>query len=292
MNDHNVASPKTDSEPGGQPASCCKPRTTSLAGEAGKSGSAESGIGSAEKAAKPPADESGSMTCHEEFAEELEAYLMPEINPYRKTPLEASIHISALRRGGLVNTNHPSSDSRQQPLGDKAELARARLVFAATLAVPLLAISLSTRLFGSHFDHAMLSLLHFSEFLLASSLAILAASAIYRRAWQGLRHFTPNKHLVYSLGVLVAYGFGVVAFSSADVLSAPLSGGKESASFNFLIAGLLVAVAQFGEWFWTRTECTVRRAIKSLRHAWSEFRRKGVHVPKRTMWCHSNALDL
>jgi cation transport ATPase len=296
MNDRNVFVPRIDPRSDEQRTSCSKPRNSARDGDAGigepTATSSNSAAAMATVARSSPVEDAGSMTRHEEFVAELEAYVTPNEQLHRKLPAEASVHISALRRGSLVNTNHPTPDSNDRVLENKAELARARLVFAATLAVPLVLISLSTRLFGSQFDHAMLSLLRFSEFLLASHLAIIAGAAIYRRAWRGLRNFTPNKHLVYGLGVLVAYGFGVVAFSSTDVLSAPFFGGMESASFNFLIAGLLVAVAQFGEWFWTRTECTVRKAIASLRLVWSEFRRRGVHVPKRTMWCHSNALDL
>ncbi len=286
MNERNPSFSRSADAAVGQKPCCSETRREAGTGEDAR---AHADVGLAAGAPRLAVGEAdaGSMTLHEEFVAELAAHFEARRNFDEQAPGPAATRTSAIHAGGSMNMQHPTDASGDALLNDGAEHARARLIFAATLAVPLLLMALSTRVFAAQLEPAVLSLMHFTEFLLATLLAMVAAATVYRRAWQGLRRFSPNRYSLYSLGALAAYGLGAIAFSSPLATSSSLAAGRESAAFNFIVAASLVTLALFGEWFWTRTECNVRRAIRGIGRLLRGYRDNGFQWTDMATLCHS-----
>jgi hypothetical protein len=118
------------------------------------------------------------------------------------------------------------------------EVARAKLVFAATLAVPVLLIAAVLSLFGGQFGRASTSLLQFSALALATPLVFALAKTALRSGWQGIRQ---HPWLGF-LGTVAAGGYA----SSALAMSIPAS--AVSSTLTLSITGLLVMGVQLGHW--------------------------------------------
>ncbi len=157
-------------------------------------------------------------TPHDLFVAELQASVAPEISIVQIAP--------------------------EKPIAfdNPQELARARLVFSATLVVPLLLIASGLLLFDAQLGRASVSLLQFSTLALATPLILLLAKAALHSGWQGVR-----RHPLLGLtGAVAATGYA----TSAYAMSIPDSG--VSAALTFSMAGLLAMAVHFGQWFLAR----------------------------------------
>jgi cation transport ATPase len=118
------------------------------------------------------------------------------------------------------------------------EIARAKLVFAATLAVPLLLVAITLGLFNAQMARAETALLQFSALVLATPLIFALARTALRSGWQGIRQHP----WLALLGATAAGGYA----SSALAMSVPVA--ATTSAFALSIAGLLVMAVQFGHW--------------------------------------------
>ena len=92
---------------------------------------------------------------------------------------------------------------RQGDAGDRSQALRLRLIVAAALSAPVLALSMIPAL---QFDYwQWLSL------LLATPVVLWAGRQFHQGAWQSLRHRTATMDTLISLGTLTAWGWSVVA---------------------------------------------------------------------------------
>jgi hypothetical protein len=120
------------------------------------------------------------------------------------------------------------------------EIARAKLVFAATLAVPLLLVAVTLGLFSGQIGSAMAALLQFSALALATPLIFALAKTALRSGWRGIRQHP----WLALLGAAAAGGYA----SSALAMSVPVA--ATTSALTLSLAGLLVMAVQFGHWLW------------------------------------------
>ena len=121
---------------------------------------------------------------------------------------------------------------------DSQEIARARLIFAASLALPLLLIAAVLGVPGWLTDRATLSLLHFAELALATPLllALIFSKPAVRSG--RMTRFPPRIPL--RLAVTFAYVVGVLSWS--------LSAFSVVAPIGFSLVGLLTFSTRVREW--------------------------------------------
>lgn len=122
------------------------------------------------------------------------------------------------------------------------ELARAKLVFTATLAVPLVLVAVVLGLFGAQLDRAVTSLLQVSALALATPLILSLARTAVRSGWQGIRQHP----WLALLGAAAAGGYA----SSALAMSGPDTAATSALTLS--LAGLLVMAVQLGHWWLVR----------------------------------------
>lgn len=156
-------------------------------------------------------------TPHDEFVSELEAAV-------------AIGSFARLQRDTLV-----AFDSAR-------EIARAKLVFAASLVVPLVLVAAALSLFGAQLDRAATALLQFSALALATPLIFALAKTALRSGWQGIRQHP----WLALLGAAAAGGYA----STAVAMSGPAS--ATTSALTLSVAGLLVMAVQLGHWWLLR----------------------------------------
>jgi hypothetical protein len=120
----------------------------------------------------------------------------------------------------------------------ESEIARAKLVFAATLAVPLLLVAIALSLFDALIGRAATALLQFSALTLATPLIFALAKTAVRSGWQGIRQHP----WLALLGAAAAGGYA----STALAMSGPVA--ATTSALTLSMAGLLVMAVQFGHW--------------------------------------------
>ncbi|MGB0133255.1 hypothetical protein [Dokdonella sp.] len=122
------------------------------------------------------------------------------------------------------------------------EIARARLVFAATLVVPLVLVAATLSAFDGELGRASTSLLTFSALALTTPLILALAGSVLRSGWQGAR-----AHPVIALaGVAAASGYAGSAFAMVE------PGAGSSPALMLSMAGLLVMSVHLGHWLRVR----------------------------------------
>jgi hypothetical protein len=124
------------------------------------------------------------------------------------------------------------------------EIARAKLVFAATLVVPLVFVAAALSLFGAQLDRAATSLLQVSALALTTPLILALARTALRSGWQGIRRHP----WLALLGAAAAGGYA----SSAVAMSVPVPATATTSALTLSVAGLLVMAVQLGHWWLLR----------------------------------------
>ena len=153
-----------------------------------------------------------------------------------------------------------------QAIEDDSELrlVRRKFLLAALLAVPLLLIAMGPHLVGIHFPEPTQTVLRWVEFLLATPLVVWLGGAYYRRGWQGVMSASPNMYTLIGLGVLVAYGFSLVALFLPAAFPAEMRDAHGHVPFYFEAAGVIIALVLLGEWLELRARGKTSAAIRRL----------------------------
>ena len=96
---------------------------------------------------------------------------------------------------------------------DDSEILRVRNKFwlALALSAPIVLIAMLPHLFDLGLTGAAAHWLRRAELLLAVPVVLWAALDYYRRGWMGVVNRSPNMYTLIGLGVLVAFGYSVVA---------------------------------------------------------------------------------
>lgn len=158
---------------------------------------------------------------HDVFAGELEASVSAEVTRASVTPDVAMAYDSP------------------------GELARARLVFAASLAIPLLLISAGLALFDGQLGRASTSLLKFSALVLATPLILAMARTALASGWRGLRAHP----------ALALTGAAATTDYAAGAFALSMPGAGNSPVLTLSLAALLVVAVRLLHWN------RVRRAV-------------------------------
>ena len=122
------------------------------------------------------------------------------------------------------------------------EIARAGLVFAATLVVPLLLIAAGLTLFDGSLGRAATSLLQFSALTLATPLILALSKTALQSGWQGVRRHP----VLASAGAVAAGGYAASAYAMS------MQGNGTAVALTLSMVGLLVMAVQLGHWHLVR----------------------------------------
>lgn len=168
-------------------------------------------------------------------------------NPCADHPADSELQAPSLHDifAGELEAAFASEGDRQEAAIELAiaydsprEVARARLIFSATLAVPLILIAASLTLFEAELGRASTSLLKFCALALATPLILALAGSAFRSGWQGIL-----AHPVLALAGVVATGSYA---GSAFAMGAP--GAGSSLALMLSMAGLLAVTVYLGHW--------------------------------------------
>ena len=149
---------------------------------------------------------------------------------------------------------------------DDSELDAVRRKFfvSATLAIPLLLIAMGPHLFGLHFSESTAHLLRWAELGLSVPLVLWAGVSYYVRGWRGLLIGSPNMYTLIGLGVLVAFGFSLVATFAPAWFPPAMHDAHGMIGVYFEAAGVIIALVLVGEWLELRARGKTSEAIRRL----------------------------
>lgn len=149
---------------------------------------------------------------------------------------------------------------------DDSELDAVRRKFfvSATLAIPLLLIAMGPHLFGLHFSESTAHLMRWAELVLSAPLVLWTGISYYVRGWKGLLIGSPNMYTLIGLGVLVAFGFSLVATFAPAWFPPAMHDSHGMIGVYFEAAGVIIALVLFGEWLELRARGKTSEAIRRL----------------------------
>jgi Cu+-exporting ATPase len=149
---------------------------------------------------------------------------------------------------------------------DETELQRVQQKFwiALALAFPVLLVAMIPHLFELGLTHATSQRLRAIELLLTAPVVLWAALDYYRRGWLGVIHRTPNMYTLIGLGVIVAFGYSLVATFAPGVFPAEMTDEHGMVGVYFEVAAAIVALVLLGEWLELRARGRTSAAIRQL----------------------------
>ncbi|HET6907457.1 MAG TPA: heavy metal translocating P-type ATPase, partial [Rhodanobacteraceae bacterium] len=212
--------------------------------------------------------------CREKFLADPKRYLEPE-------PAGAPLRDAA---GGAIYTcpmhpeirqvgpgNCPKCGMALEPLSPVAEegdseLRKVRNKFriAAGLGLPLFAIAMGPHWSGAQIGMAAAYALRWIELALAAPLVLWLGLDYYRRGWVGVRNRSPNMYTLIGLGVLVAFGYSLVATFVPEIFPPRTRDAHGMVGVYFEPAGVIVALVLLGEWLEVRARGKTSAAIRKL----------------------------
>ncbi|MEO5561756.1 MAG: heavy metal translocating P-type ATPase, partial [Dokdonella sp.] len=149
---------------------------------------------------------------------------------------------------------------------DDAELqaVQRKFLIGAALAIPLLVIAMGPHLFGIHPSETTARMLRWAELLLSLPLVLWAGLSYYVRGWNGVVARSPNMYSLISLGVLVAFGFSLVATFFPSLFPQAMRDAHGLVGVYFESAGVIIALVLMGEWLELRARGKTSAAIRRL----------------------------
>jgi P-type Cu+ transporter len=144
---------------------------------------------------------------------------------------------------------------RDPDAADPAGAARTRLVAAAALTGPVLALAMFPAL--QYPGWAWLAA------VLATPVVLWAGAGFHRAALAGLRHRTATMDTLVSLGTLAAWGWSVAALLATGP-GDPAPGEPGGAHVYFEVAAIIVVLVLFGRWLERRARSRSGQALRRL----------------------------
>ena len=144
---------------------------------------------------------------------------------------------------------------RDPDAADPAAAARTRLVAAAALTGPVLALAMFPAL--QYPGWAWLAA------VLATPVVLWAGAGFHRAALAGLRHRTATMDTLVSLGTLAAWGWSVAALLATGP-GDPAPGEPGGAHVYFEVAAIIVVLVLFGRWLESRARSRSGQALRRL----------------------------
>ena len=125
---------------------------------------------------------------------------------------------------------------------------RRRFWIALTLAIPVMLIAMVPHLFGSAIEPATAWTLRMLELTFSAPVVLWAAVPYYHRGWLGVVHGSPNMYTLIGLGVIVAFGYSLIATFFPGQFPPPMRDGHGMIGVYFEVAAAIVALVLLGEW--------------------------------------------
>jgi Cu+-exporting ATPase len=259
--------------------SCCSPASTSPPVDGAGVHDPVCGMSVDPGTAKYHADYRGatyyfcSSGCREKFTADPERYLHPLQASAAGTLASGAIYTCPMHPEiqQVGPGNCPKCGMTLEPMmptgeQDDSELDAVRRKFfvSAALAIPLLLIAMGPHLFGVHFSETTAHVLRWIELALSAPLVLWAGANYYRRGWNGLRIGSPNMYTLIGLGVLVAFGFSLVATFLPAAFPPAMRDMHGMVGVYFESAGVIVALVLLGEWLELRARGKTSEAIRRL----------------------------
>ena len=141
---------------------------------------------------------------------------------------------------------------------------RRRFWFALALALPVVLLGMLPHLFDLGLTHALAKQLHFVELALTAPVVLWAAAPYYRRGWQGVVLRSPNMYTLIGLGVLVAFGYSLVAVTVPGIFPPQMRDAHGMVPVYFEVAAAIVALVLLGEWLELGARGRTSAAIRQL----------------------------
>ncbi|QBB70736.1 heavy metal translocating P-type ATPase [Pseudolysobacter antarcticus] len=258
---------------------CCNPSSTSKSVDGAGVHDAVCGMSVDPATAKYHADHEGvpyyfcSSGCREKFTADPERYLHPLQASAAGTLASGAIYTCPMHPEiqQVGPGNCPKCGMTLEPMmptgeHDDSELDAVRRKFfvSAALAIPLLLIAMGPHLFGVHFGETTAHVLRWIELALSAPLVLWAGANYYRRGWNGLLIGSPNMYTLIGLGVLVAFGFSLVATFLPAAFPPAMRDMHGMVGVYFESAGVIVALVLLGEWLELRARGKTSEAIRRL----------------------------
>ena len=157
----------------------------------------------------------------------------------------------------------PKDFSAGEDDGELRAVRRKSLV-AAAFALPLLLVAMLPHLGLWHPSPALARALRVAELLLSAPLVLWAGVDYYRRGWLGVRNRSPNMYTLIGTGVIVAFGYSLVAMFAPGWFPPAMRDAHGAVGVYFEAAGVIVALALLGEWLELRARGKTSAALRRL----------------------------
>ncbi len=142
-----------------------------------------------------------------------------------------------------------------------------RRFWASTaLAVPTLLLAMSELIPGQPVQRLLSGPIQaWTQFVLATPVVLWGGWPFFERAWESIKHRSPNMFTLIALGVGVAWGFSVVVTLVPGVIPhAMLKGHEGQLPVYFEAAAVITALALLGQVLELRARSATSSALKSL----------------------------
>ncbi len=166
--------------------------------------------------------------------------------------------------GMALEPEEPPATGHESPDGELRGMQR-RLLWAAALGVPLMALAMGHMLPGMRLDawiapHARGRI----EALLATPLVLGCGSVFFGRAWASLRRRSPNMWTLIGLGVGVAYLYSLAAVLAPGAFPPAFRGAHGEVALYFEAAAGIVMLVLAGQVLELRARALAREALQAL----------------------------
>ncbi|MCU0577395.1 MAG: heavy metal translocating P-type ATPase, partial [Desulfobacterota bacterium] len=156
----------------------------------------------------------------------------------------------------------PSLEEEENP--EYTDMKR-RFFFSLALTVPLLLVAMRHMLPGHPFEAlAQGKTLGWIELLLASPVVLWAGWPFFVRAWRSLAGKSLNMFTLIGLGVLVSYGYSLVATLMPELFPAALRGREGMVGVYFEASAMIVTLVLLGQVLELKARARTGEAIRSL----------------------------
>jgi P-type Cu+ transporter len=137
--------------------------------------------------------------------------------------------------------------------GDDSEIRAVRRKFwiSVVFAAPVMLVAMAPRL-------------RIIELLLSAPVVLWAAADYYRRGWLGVINGTPNMYTLIGLGVLVSFGYSLVATFAPGLFPSEMRDAHGMVGVYFEVAAVIVTLVLLGEWLELAARGRTSAAIRQL----------------------------
>jgi len=154
--------------------------------------------------------------------------------------------------------------ANEQTNNNEARDVRRRFWIASALATPVMLIAMVPHVFSIGVSMQAAYVLRLIELMCSTPVVVWAGAPYYRRGWVGVAHGSPNMYTLVGLGVIVAYGYSVLAMLVPSTFPSSMRDGHGLVGVYFEVAAVVVALVLLGEWLELDARGRTSAAIREL----------------------------